>query len=834
MIKLFKGRRGASIADRLRNQDYSGKEERDALLTELVATPDLTLDDLIWTIFTRDGMIRRVGAQAIRDRRFPGLVEHFIRNWDDLAPASRKGIGKILPELAPPGWERQAGRFLNHRSGKLRSAAEELVESATLTPKLLDVLVPILSSVGNELRRKLLVRFADSNDARLAPLFEQHLADPDEGVRLAAVRVLAARNDPKFLPALAARLDVETFSVQQQLIKAFIRYAEAGQDVTSQVLPLISSGSVPLRQTAMKILTQMPNQRRVILEFIEYSKTLAGWIRRRALDSMLEFSGLLLDPILSLLQDRDPSVRSSAIRLAASIGADPRVEKALLPLVMDTDWWVRVNAIETLGDLKSQLALPTLLKLLNDDDARWSAIEALVRIGDKRCVPHLLPLLKTDRIEIRLELVKALGKLRASEGLVELKARCETDESAEVRAEAYRALVTIARENHGENESESAELRRKIDSHIGTSIAEQPDIVKLLLHARAKSASDVHISVGAAPLMRCRGELVPVEGRAPLDAIQALELVAPMLTPAQQLALQTNRSVELCYDVPEMGRYRGSIFVDQKGLNAVFRLIPTKVPTISEIGLPPHLSVVTTWHQGLILIVGPAGSGKTTTLTALVDLFNETRQSHIVTIEDPIEFVHTYKNSVVSQRQLGRDTHDYHRAMRAVLREDPDIIVLGEMRDANTLRKSLEAAETGHLVIGTINGTSASRAVDRLINAFPPSEQSQIRTMLADTLKLVVAQALLPRADGRGRVALFEVLMGLSTVGALIRENKTMMIESLMQTGRQLGMRTFDDALYELVVDRNLVSPQVGYLRARKKDRFEPLVSTEFLEGVLA
>ena len=832
MIKLFKGKRGASVADRLRNQDYANQAERDELLAELDATADLDLNDLGWTLFARDTAVRKVGVQALKSRKFPSFVEHYIKGWDNLTPAARRSIGQLMPEIAPPGWEMQLARFLRHRNEKYRSAAESMVETATLTSTLVDVLVPVIGSLPEPVRRKLLVRIADIKDRRLVPLFERHLSDPNEEIRLVSVRALSHRNDPKYLAAFAERLEIETFSVQQQLIKAFIRYAEAGHDVTSQVLPLISSGAVALRQTAMKILTQMPDQRRVILEFIEYSKSLAGWVRRRALDSMLEFSKLLLEPILTLLHDDDPSVRSSAIRVAASIGADPRVEKALMPLVMDSDWWVRVNAIETLGDLHSQASVPTLIKLLGDDDTRWSAIEALVRIGDRRCVPHLIPILGSERTEIRVEVVRALGKLGEQQGLQALKACCERDPRAEVRAEAYRALVRVARESRTDVASE--ELKRKMDCHIGSDIANQPEIVRLLLHARANSASDVHISVGAVPLMRCRGDLVPIEGRHALDPISAVELIEPMLDPAQLIALQANRSVELCYEVPEMGRYRGSIFLDQKGINAVFRLIPTKVPTIAEIGLPPHLSVVTTWHQGLILIVGPAGCGKTTTLAAFVDLLNETRQDHIVTVEDPIEYVHTYKNSLVSQRQLGRDTHDYHRALRAALREDPDIIILGEMRDAETLRRALEAAETGHLVIGTINGTSASRAVDRLINAFPPSEQSQVRTILADTLKLVVAQALLPRADGRGRVALFEVLMGLPTVGAVIRDNKTMMIESLMQTGRQLGMRTFDDALYELVVERNIVAPEVGYMRARKKERFESLVTPEFLEGVLA
>ena len=831
MKKLFKGRRGASIAERLRAHDYGTSDERDQLLGQLAALPNLGIEDVSWTLESRDSAVRTAGQKLLATHRFPKTVEHFIRNWGDLLPVARGAVARLLPQIGPATWQTDLIRFLRHRNDRLRSPAEDILAGMKVDRDMVRLLVPHICEFGADLRRKLMLRFSELGDRSLDELFVAYLGDEDEELRAAAVRVLASRNDPSLLKHFAARLEVETYNVQQALIEALLQFSKAGHDVTSAVLPLLSGGDVGVRQAAMKLLTQMPDQRRVVREFIDYSRTLAGWVRRRALDSMSEFGSHLLEPVTELLNDKDANIRASAVRLVASMRRGEQTERALLPLVRDSDWWVRVNAVETLGDLKSRGSVPTLISLLADRDTRWSAMEALVRIGDRRCIPDVVALLEEPEEGIRVEVVKALARLQAYDAAEALRRHCEQDASEEVRQEALRVLMEFARQGEGVDNTDV--LRSLVDSRTGAHVALDSPIVRLLAKAREAGASDVHISVDSVPLMRVRGELRAFQGMKRLGPGETLDLILPILEPRRVKRLEKELSVELCHEIPDMGRYRGSIFLDRKGLNAVFRLIPRTVPTISDIGLPPHLSVMGEWHQGLVLVVGPAGSGKTTTLAALIDLCNETRQSHILTVEDPIEYVHIYKNCLVNQRQIGRDTEAYRNALRGALREDPDIIVLGEMRDADTVRMALEAAETGHLVIGTINGTSAPRAVDRLINAFPPSEQSQVRMMLSDTLKLVIAQSLLPRADGKGRVALFEVLMGLPTVGAVIRENKTVQLDSLMQTGRRLGMRTFDDSLFELL-QKEAIAPEVAYMKARNKERFEQVVSADFLDGVLA
>jgi twitching motility protein PilT len=266
-------------------------------------------------------------------------------------------------------------------------------------------------------------------------------------------------------------------------------------------------------------------------------------------------------------------------------------------------------------------------------------------------------------------------------------------------------------------------------------------------------------------------------------------------------------------------------------LNAVFRLIPFEVPTLSEIGLPENVWEITSFSQGLVLVTGPAGCGKTTTLASLVDRINQTEHSHILTIEDPIEYIHNNKESLINQREIPAHSESFAKALRQSLREDPDVILVGEMRDLETISLAITASETGHLVLGTLHTTTASSTVDRVINVFPPDQQGQIRMMIADSLKAVISQALLPRRDGAGRIAAWEILRNTPNVAGLVREGKTFQIPTAIQTGAGAGMMLMDMSLAKLVED-GLIEPQVAYDRALRKEAFEPMLGlAESAEG---
>jgi twitching motility protein PilT len=325
-----------------------------------------------------------------------------------------------------------------------------------------------------------------------------------------------------------------------------------------------------------------------------------------------------------------------------------------------------------------------------------------------------------------------------------------------------------------------------------------PALAALVAEARQRNASDLHVAANRPVLVRMLGELVALDP-APRPAAEIEDLVLPLLGPARRQQLAERGYVDLAVDVPGGGRLRANISRQQGGLKGAFRLAVAVPPSLVELGLPAAVAKVADHHQGLIVIAGPSGHGKTTTLAALVDLLNRARPIHILTIEDPVEIVHPRYAAAVSQREVGRHTLSFAAALKASLREDPDVIVIGELRDRETVEIALTAAETGHLVLATMSTPSAAKTIDRLIDMFPPDDQPQVRASLGAALKAIVAQRLLPDAPGTGMVAAVEVLVGVLALANLIRDNKLFQLPNLMQRGRAFGMLRLDDSLLDLV-----------------------------------
>ena len=326
----------------------------------------------------------------------------------------------------------------------------------------------------------------------------------------------------------------------------------------------------------------------------------------------------------------------------------------------------------------------------------------------------------------------------------------------------------------------------------------------LLREAADKGASDLHLSAGEPPLLRVHGDLVRIDHPA-VTPEQVTELVNSIMSDAQRATFEAEHEVDFACELEGKGRFRVNVFVHSRGPGAVLRTIPTKIPALDTLHMPPVLKELCTRERGLVLVTGPTGSGKSTTFAAMVDVINQTWDAHILTIEEPIEFVHPPKRCLVNQREVGPHTNSFSNALRSALREDPDVILIGEMRDLETISLALTAAETGHLVFGTLHTSSAPKTIDRIIDVFPAGQQGQIRTMLSESLEAVVAQSLLKKKGG-GRVAACEVLIGTPAVRNLIREGKLHQITSMMQTGQRLGMQTLDMGLADLV-KRGLIEP---------------------------
>jgi twitching motility protein PilT len=346
-----------------------------------------------------------------------------------------------------------------------------------------------------------------------------------------------------------------------------------------------------------------------------------------------------------------------------------------------------------------------------------------------------------------------------------------------------------------------------------------------------QGASDLHLSSGSQPILRIRGDLERIKYNVLEN--DDLKVLLYEITPEEKIKqFEETGDLDFAYEIPGLARYRANFFRQLQGVGAVFREIPSKIATVEELGLPMVINRLALLPKGLVLVTGPTGSGKSTTLAAIIDYANRSRKDHILTIEDPIEFVHSNINCTVNHREVGRHTRSFATALRGALREDPDIIMVGEMRDLETVSLAIEAAETGHLVFATLHTISASRTVDRVIEVFPADQQAQIRTTLADALRAVISQTLFKRIDRKERIAALEILIATHAARNLIREGKTFQIPSVIQTGKKFGMQSLDDAIMDYL-KKGWISGEEAYNKCIEKEKFKPYVGeliTDFTE----
>jgi len=337
-----------------------------------------------------------------------------------------------------------------------------------------------------------------------------------------------------------------------------------------------------------------------------------------------------------------------------------------------------------------------------------------------------------------------------------------------------------------------------------------------------QGASDLHLVSGQQPILRIDGDLERVKYKV-LDN-DALKVMLYEIAPEHKVKeFEETGDMDFAYEIPNLARYRANFFQQKYGIGAVFREIPSNILTCEDLGLPPVVARLATLPRGLVLVTGPTGSGKSTTLAAIINEANRDRKEHILTVEDPIEFVHESDKAIINHREVGMHTRSFAAALRGALREDPDIIMVGEMRDLETIALAIEASATGHLVFATLHTTSSAKTVDRVIEVFPENQQEQVRSTLADGIRAIVAQTLFRRRDRKGRVAAVEIMIATPAVRNLIREGKTFQIQSMLQTGHKYGMQTLDDAIMELL-NKKIISPEDAYTKSNEKNKFLPFL----------
>lgn len=356
------------------------------------------------------------------------------------------------------------------------------------------------------------------------------------------------------------------------------------------------------------------------------------------------------------------------------------------------------------------------------------------------------------------------------------------------------ASVAVAQQGYGAPQPVEASPGRKPGT--AQEIPHIDDLLRLMLQ---RGGSDLHITVGSPPGIRQRGEIVLVEDMLPLTPRDTMEMILGLLSEEQRRRFETELELDFAYSIPGVSRFRANVFQQRNSMGAVFRVIPIKIPTMEDLSLPKVCKFLADRPRGLVLITGPTGSGKSTTLASMIDHINSTRPMHIITLEDPIEFMHRNKRAFVNQREVGEDTHSFASALKRVLRQDPDVILVGEMRDLETISAAITAAETGHLVLATLHTTGGPETVDRIVDVFPPHQQQQVRMQLSNTLEGVLSQVLLRSTDGRSRVMAMEIMLGIPAISNLIREGKTHQMDTIIQGGAQTGMQTLDQHLKVLL-----------------------------------
>jgi twitching motility protein PilT len=812
---------------RLADKTYGSSQERDELLTRLGAAEGLGARDVVWMLFRPDRAYRDAAVAILHRLNQVETVDVIVAECKGKPEAAVRSTTSILFSLGIPGAEQRLAELATAGQPEAQEVARRLLLEAPVLPALEPVLWLMANSGRIEDRLAFLSRLGGAPiDAKSIPRWQRLAHHPEKAIRDRALATLAQHAPDSSIDLFVEQLSLVDYSTQQLLVAA-LTAASKGQGLAfaDRILPLMAAGDAATRSAVLKILLGMPDRRELVKRYIVFSKTLAGWARDRALESMRAFGSDLLEPTIELLSDPDQEVRSAAMSVASSFD-DPRIVPATIGLLQDDDWWIRIAAVETLGRLRDRRAVPALTEALNDVEARWSAVEALGRIADPSAVPALAKLLADPAPEVRIEVIQAMRHFDHPQALESVRQAAAQDPARPVRARALEIAQEMAagRQTHLADEDKLKQAALAVTAGQG-----EPRLNALLIATRNKGASDFHLAVDQPPLVRLAADLLRAQG-APYAAGQTEAMLREILSEPQWERLGRERQLDFCHFIPNAGRYRANVFIDQRGYNAVFRVIPERPPTIADIGLPPRLADIADFHQGLVIVCGPSGSGKSTTLAALVNLFNETRHDHVITMEDPVEFVHPFKNCLVNQREVGTNTQSFARALRAALREDPDVIVIGEMRDNESVSLALTAAETGHIVLGTLSSTSAPKAIDRIISSFPVDQQGQIRASLSESLKYVIAQRLLPAKAARTQVACFEILKNTLPVANMIRDEKTYQIPSAMQIGRAQGMQTFDDALRALL-SAGQITGDTAYRAAVKKEDFESMVSDGMAEG---
>ncbi len=642
------------------------------------------------------------------------------------------------------------------------------------------------------------------SDRTVGYLNQRYLAGPN-ATRLLVLEAYAEIGDEKVVPHLVEALSHRHISVRTKATEVISQLAVNGKiDAARTIVWLLRSRDTNVRRIATEIVKRVGDKSGELTpKLLGFLRDEDWWVRERVMDALVEMAGTTLARhLIEVLQDPSDVIRRFAVGGLVRL-KDPRTIGSLVRSAMsDTDWWVREQAILAIATIRDKRAVPYVLEILQrHPEQRLVCLQALRDLEANEAVAYVAPLIADEDADVRLAAVQCVGAFDARDQAPLLE-ELEVDPAFRVRTAARELLTRWNMTTAGAEDKRMNLLDR------------------LLVAVQTQGADDLILAAGRQAYVKRLGKMEPLS-KAVLSDEQVRAILFPHLSAVQLDVLAAGHDVDLSYEVLSRNlRFRGHVFAQQSGLSAVFRIVKNEIPDIETLGLPAIVRQFASMKNGLVLVGGPTGSGKSTTLAALINSINRDQAMHIVSIEDPIEVVHSAKQSLINQREVGTHTPSFDTALRATLRQDPDVLLIGELRDLATISFAVTAAETGHLVFGTVHTVSADTTIDRLINAFPAGQQPQVRAMLADTLRAVVCQHLLRRADGRGRVLSVEVMINNDAVANMIRKGKAFQIPQVIQSSREIGMQSMDSELVRLV-KANVVSMEDAYAKANDKKSFE-------------
>lgn len=680
---------------------------------------------------------------------------------------------------------------------------------------------PFFDSTNVDVLENALIGLGNYGSLRSIAVLERKLRSGPSSVRMTVLSVFKRIGTEDVLPPLVEALGHKQVAMRNTAGEVLTELSQKGKlDVARVIIWLLYSPNVEVRRMAVELAGKVKDPAGELWpKLLSFLRDEDWWVRERVMDALVELAGKQLTPhMVSYLEDSHDVVRRFAVDVLIRVN-DPQALGALVNTARnDDDWWTREKAVEAMAALKDQRAIPYIVDIMRRfKEVQFSCIEALKALDAKTAAPFVAEALTSDDSDVRFAAIKCLEAFHATEFAPNLQPMIADKENGVARA-ARELLLHW-----------NVELSEK---HIASQDKAVSFLDKMLLAVAEAEADDLIVASGRRPCMKRMGHTLPISNTT-LSHEQVRALLTPHLSLDQMEALEALNDVDFSYEVKSnQSRFRVNVFQLRGGLGAVFRTIKNTLPDLEQLGLPPILQTFGDLRYGLVLVGGPTGSGKSTTLAALIDYINRTSDRHVISLEDPIEVIHQSKKGIVNQREVGTHTKTFKDALRSTLREDPDVILVGEMRDLATIEFAVTASETGHLVFGTVHTVSADKSVDRLINAFSAAEQSQVRTTLAENLRAVACQYLIKRKDSPGRVLAAEILVNTDAVAYLIRQGKSYQIPSVIATSKEQGMQLMDNELLRLF-KLGQISAEDAYMRATDKKEFEEFVGGEVKEKSL-